>query len=167
MSDPITLVYDALWSILENSDDFTNAVLVGNRIKFSGTNTAPIKEETITNDYPEVRIVSVSSTPHIFRTSNGSSLVKQFAIQILTGDQRVTEKLFPLEWIIYRALVNGLSTLLGLEWNGKKFVKNVTPISVGDSFRTDRELTPAIRGWLSVWACNVEMWFNTADLIVS
>ena len=163
MIDPITTVYNALWGILEADAEFTALVKAGNRIKFSGDNQNPLKDQAITSDYPEVRIVSQGSVPHVLRTSNSSSLIKTFAIQILSGDQRLDAIQFPLEWIIYRALASSIGTLLALTWNSKSFVKNAKPTSVNDSFG-NREPQSTIRAWIAVWACEVEMWFQTSDL---
>ena len=163
-TDPISKAHDALWELLEGSGDFTNLVAKGNRVKFAGNSRAPMKEQAITADYPQVRIVAVSSEPHSNRTSNGSSLKKRFAVQILTGDQRLTEVLFPLEWIIYRTMSKGISTLNTLMWRNHAFIKNVKPIAVADQLFMDGELRPTILGWTSVWQVEIEMWFTTADL---
>jgi len=164
MKDPLSLVYEGLWNILEQSVDFTTMVKPGNRIKFSGNNRAPLKEEAMAADYPEVRITTLSSEPHLCRTSNGSSLKKTFAIQVLSGDQRVDAVDFPLEWIIYSALNRRYDTLADLTWKGKQFVKVLRALNITDNFAMGDATHPAIRGWVSVWACEIEMWFQTTDL---
>ena len=164
-SDPLSKVYNTLWSALESNAEFTSLVAAGNRIKFSGTDTSPIKDNMITEDFPEVRIIPISTTPHSNRSSNSSSLVKQFAVQMLSGDQRVTANHFPLEWLIFRLMTNHVSDLFELEWSGHKFVKNVKSTNGQDSFSMSTDLKPGIRGWISVWTCEIEMWFPTNLLI--
>lgn len=162
--DPISLVYNALWSFLESDSEFGELVAPGCRIKFSGEDRSPIKEEATTADYPEVRIVSLSSNPHVNRTSNGSSLIKTFVVQVLSGDQRLTEVQYPMEWLIYRIMSKCVFNLSSLKWNDKPFVKNIKPANVQDSFGRAINVESAIRGWVSVWSVEVEMWFNTGDL---
>lgn len=158
--DPLTIVYNALWDLLEDDADFTSLVSVNNRIKFVD-DESPMKNQAITADYPEVRIVSVGTRPHLLRTSSGSSMVKQFAIQVLTGDQRLDAKLFPLEWTIYKVMNRGIPALLELTYDGRKFIKNLKATTVSDSFMY-AQLNPHIKGWTSIWSCEVEIWFRNS-----
>lgn len=162
MSNPFTIVHDALWAMLESSSEFTDLVPVGNRIKFSGDNSDPLKSQAITTDYPEVRIVPAGGMAHIYRTSNSSSFNQSFAVQILSGDQRVDFLHFPLQWIVYRVFAKELLTLLALTFNSESFVKNIKPASVQSAYPSAEG--QQIKGWVGIWACEVEMWFSTAGL---
>lgn len=161
--DPFTLVYDALWELLEAHEGFTDLVRLRNRVKFSGADRSPIKETISPADVPEVRLVCVGGTPHIQRTSGSSSCTKVFEVQLASGDQRYDESLFPVEWEIYKALSKWQITLQGLLWRGKPFVKLVRPVgsSIGVSVL---DMSRGIGGWTSVWAVEAEMWFTTAEL---
>jgi len=163
MSDPLSTVYDAVWAVLENHAGFTDLVPVGNRIKLSGTNPDPNKTQVASQDVPEVRIIPAGGACHLLRTSNGSSITKRFSIQVASGDQRVTEVTYPVQWEIYRAFSKSLSTLLELVWAGKKFVKTCKLIEVQEGI-TDTELMRGIKGWTTLVVCEIEMWFSTADL---
>lgn len=161
--DPITQVYYALWELLEAHVPLAAMVRVGNRIKFSGANRDPMKDEVSGADFPEIRVLPVSSEPHLQRTSNGSSIVKRFRVVAATGDQRVDAGLFPLEWEIYRALSSWATVLMSLRWKDKPYVRLAKPISVEDGIsRTDMER--GIKGWASIWEVEVSMWFSTTDL---
>jgi len=161
--DPITQVYYALWSLLEAHEPLAQLVKVGNRIKFSGATRDPVKAEVSDADLPELRIVPVSSTPHLQRTSNASSILKRLRIEVSTGDQRVDAGLFAMEWEIYRALSTWAATLTALTWNSKKYVRLARPVTVQDG-TAQADLERGIRGWAAVWECEVEMWFDTADM---
>lgn len=157
--DPITQVHNAIWELLLAHPPFADAVKEGNRILFTGTSRGPIKDEVSTADLPEVRLVPAGAATQLQRTSNGSSLVKRFAIQVRTGEQRVDAGLYPLEWEIYRALADWTTVLLALKWSDYCFVKLCRPIGFAESLESN-----GITGWVSVWSCEVEMWFSTASL---
>lgn len=115
--DPFTLVYDALWELLETHAEFHDAVRLNNRIKFSSYGPMdPFKHEVATADLPEVRLTCVGGTPHLQRTSGSSSCVRRFEVQILVNDLRYTEELFPLEWEVCRAMSKWESVLEDLTW---------------------------------------------------
>lgn len=164
MSDPFTTLYDALWSMLEAHTGFTDLVKVGNRVKFTGEVRDPVKPEINTADLPEVRLVPLGGDPHLQRTSNGTSVRKRFGIEITTGDKRVDAALFPVEWEIFRAMSNWASVLTALTWNSKTYVKLCRPLSMTEG-ESNPELNRGISGWSLVWACEVELWFTTADML--
>lgn len=115
--DPFTLVYDALWELLETHAEFHDAVRLNNRIKFSSYGPMdPFKHEVATADLPEVRLTCVGGTPHLQRTSGSSSCVRRFEVQILVNDLRYTEELFPLEWEVYRAMSKWYDVVSSLTW---------------------------------------------------
>lgn len=161
--DPITQVYYALWELLEAHAPLTAMVKVGNRIKFSGDNRDPMKDEVSSADFPELRVIPVASEPHPQRTSSGSSILKRFRIVVSTGDQRVDVGLFALEWEVYRALSQWAETLMALTWNDKTYVRLARPTTVEDG-QTRTDLDRGVKGWSALWQCEVTMWFATADL---
>lgn len=115
--DPFTLVYDALWELLETHEEFHDKVRLGNRIKFSSYGPDdPIKHEVATADMPEVRLICVGGTPHLQRASGVSFVKKRFEVQVLVNDLRYTEELFPLDWEIYRAMSKWEAVLDALQW---------------------------------------------------
>lgn len=162
-TNPLRQVYSAFWSMLEAHSGFTDLVLVGNRIKFSGTAArSPQKPEISDADLPEVRVVQTGLHPHLQRTSNGSSLVTRWAVQIASGDQRMPA-LMDVQWAIYRALMGWETHVQALQWESKEFVTVCRPLEVKVEL-TDRRANRGIRGWSDVWAGEVIMWFATADL---
>ena len=163
-SDPFSLVHNALWTLLERHKGFTDLVKSGNRIKFTGANRAPIKDPILTADLPEVRVTPVGGASQVQMTSSSTKVIKKWSVQVSTGDQRVDAVMFPVEWEILRALNDYVSTLTALQWNSKPFVKlcRVTDISEGVS---QQDLNRGIKGWSVVWACEVQMWFDSSDLV--
>lgn len=162
-TDPITLTYDKIVSMLEDHVGFSSLVKAGNLIRFSGKSRDPIKAEVSDADLPEVRVVARGGTPHIQRTSNSSSMLERFEVQIATGDQRLTAALFPVKWEVYRALAGWSAALGSLTWKTKTFVKLARPMDVSDGVSED-DLRRGIEGWSSIWAIEIHMWFDTTDL---
>ena len=158
-TNPITMVYNALWSMLEAHKPLASMVKIGNRVKLTGANRLPIKEHLGTADLPELRLVSTSSEPHVQRTSTSSSLVKRFKIEVCTGDRRLDAALFPLEWAVYCAMHSWQSVLASLKWNDAAFVKLARPVSVQDSTALV-DMMRGVEGWTSLWECEVHMWFG-------
>jgi hypothetical protein len=161
--DPITQVYNALWTLLESHAPLTQLVELRNRIKFSGTNTDPVKAEVLTADLPELRLVPLSGSSYLTRTSSSSTILQQFRVELSTGDQRVDAALFPIQWEVYRALCNWVTTLQALKWNSKAYV---TTLKAGEHQQgvTNTDLQRGIKGWSLLWSCSVEMTFTTTDL---
>lgn len=160
MATPLEDLYDAFWTMLEASSDFTTAVPAGNRIKHTGTDRWPRKTGSLPADFPQVRIVMAGMVPHLERTSDGSSLTVQWAIQVRSGDQRF-DTVQQLAWYIYRALL-GWETYLknALTWNGAYYVRRCRAMMV----RQEDDPQDDIRGWTDTWACETDLWFRTAQL---
>lgn len=162
--DPLSMVYSALWSLLEDTGDFSARVKDANRVKYIGKlDRLPEKDEVLTADLPEVRIVATGGIPHQRRTSNSSFLLKRFAIQISTGDRRLDAELFPVEWAVYKALADWPTPLMALLWEGSPYVKLARPLEITEAPVGTPER--GVTGWYTVFACEVEMWFTTSDLI--
>lgn len=162
--NPLSLVYNALWELLLSSAEFTKLVRLSNRITFMGDNRDPIKQEVQTHDLPEVRLIPVSSTPHIQSTSNSSFLTERYEIQVSTGDQRIDAIFIPVKWAVYCAMSNWYSILRALTWKEKQFVTIGRPTGTTEG-ASKNDLTRGIVGWSSIWSCEVQMCFATSDLL--
>jgi len=164
MSDtnPLRQVYDTLWDTLEANSEFAALVLVGNRIKHQGKLRDPEKQDVSGRDLPEVRIIPSQFQPHLFRTSNGASLLVRYEIQVASGS-RLTETVFDVGWAVFRALSNWSALLTALTWQGASFVKKCRPIAAETTLGSGA-MNRGIVGWATVWTGEVEMWFDTDDL---
>lgn len=154
------MVIEAFWALLEASEAFTDMVPVSNRIKFTGLDRDPIKRAVSTSDLPEVRVLPVSSLPHPWRTSCSHSDLCQYEVQIATGDQRVSEYLFPLKWIVFQSLWSMESYLReNVVYESANIVRLARPVSVRTGV-SQADLNRGIRGWSAIWAAEVELWFS-------
>ena len=164
--NPLEKVHDAFWTMLEASSEFTALVPSNNRIKYaSSSKKSPDKGELGHGDYPQVRVVHKGTRPHLDRTSNGSSLVMIWGVEISTGDQRVSNNL-EVEWAVFRALSTWQTHIKTLTWNSKSMAIDLKAVE-SRSDRWDETLSRRIDGWSTVWVGEGEAWFRTADLTPS
>ena len=152
--NPFQLVYDELWSMLEEDIRFT--VKEGNKIKFN--TREPIKTQHTTSDYPEVMLVAESISGNLCNTSSTSMIARNYSWVIAAGDFRY-DQIFPLEWAIYVGMLGWMYRLKVLTWEGSEFVKCVK-LNNANLDQIDRARTRGIEGWISVWSINVEMHFS-------
>lgn len=160
--DPFSQVYDALWDLMERHTPFAKLVKPANRIKYSGRRQ-PEKQSIADSDYPQVRILPAGSEVHHERTSSSGSIIKRFEVQIATGDRRVDERVFPLQWEIIRAMHGWQTVLNALTWEEVAFVTSARLLDLQDGLTLD-ESQERIIGWAAVWACEVLMFFPTTKL---
>lgn len=163
MTDPFTLIYNALWGMLESWPSFARMVRVGNRIKFTGKLREIVKHEVATRDLPEIRLITIDALPHLQRTSNSTSVLMTLQWQVSTGDQRLDAILFPLKWEMMRAMSRWETALNALVWNDKPFAKLYRSQLAADG-QLQADLVRGIKGWSIIWSCTVELWFTTTDL---
>jgi len=158
-------VYDGLWALAERSPDFTTLVKPGNRIKYNSvTDRAPIKEESMVADLPEVALVCAGTTANLYNTSSTSSCERNYSWIINTGDFRVNEFLHQVEWAIFVAMFGWRDILTALQWSGKSFVKHARILEVTQG-QSNQSVNRGIRGWSAVWSCSVLMYFDSADIL--
>lgn len=157
--NPLTMVYDALWTIIESHPALTSLVRVGNRVKDLST----LKDQVSTVDLPEIRIICQSAEPKIYRTSSGTTLKKIYQIQVATGEYNVQSQLHIIEWELLKAFSKYKDVLDALTWNSKRFILQAKVTTVNEG-TTQADLNRGIRGWVSLWTCEVEFWFDRSDL---
>lgn len=166
--NPFTLVFSALWSILENSPQFVADVKVGNRIHLDITNKPnTLKPEIQDSDLPEVILITAgASNIGLLTTSSTSKIIKRYQFLISTGDPRVQNYLNQIQWDIY-ACFTGWQNLLGqLIWpvgSGRNFVKRADLVDCEEGL-SNSDRNRGIPGWSSIWTGEVEMHFATSDL---
>jgi hypothetical protein len=160
--NPLKQIYNAIWSLLEARSELTDLVLIGDRIKYIGSSRAPEKNEVLSTDFPEIRVIPVQSKPHLDQDSTSSGWIVVWQVQIASGDQRL-QTVLDVEWEVYRAMQTWRTHVMPLTWKGKEFVHLARPIETVWELDNKR-LNRGIRGWSAVWAGETHMNFTTADL---
>ena len=164
ITDPITQVYDALWTLLEAGNDFQELVKSGNRIKLTSRDRSPFKDNLGSADVPEVTILPMGATvAHQHRSTSGSSLSQGFQIRVATGEQNLHTLVFPLKWAIYKAMADWATVLTALTWKGVTYVVHCRLADAADGI-SEVDIARGITGWTVLWQCNVEMWFSTVTI---
>lgn len=164
--DPLSKLHNAIWDLFEGSPEFVAMFKPGNRIKFnSPTDTNPVKQTVATADTPEFAVVPQGITPNLFDTSSSTKVVARYQLIVNTGDWRVNEISNIANWIILCNLAKWRDTLTALTWKGKPYVKVVRVLDLQQG-ETDAQRNRGIRGWATVWQCEIEMHFRTLDLTI-
>lgn len=163
--NPFTMVFDALWAMLEAHPRFVRDVNDRNRIKFNVSNDRdPLKEVVQVADLPEVCLKAATTTANVMETSSSSKCVNQYQIMVSTGDFRYTAFLAIVEWYIFVAMCGWKTRLASLRWKNKSFVKRVNVINAIQGL-SDPKANRNIEGWSCVWQIEVEMHFETQNLL--
>ena len=157
-------MYDKILDLLWATPGFSDLVNEGNIIRFDQRDVRdPEKDKVISSDVPELRLTPNGGVPHTNRTSCSSSLVEVYTLGLITGDQRVSEALYPLKWIMFCAMTKWPAELSTLKYGDAEFVRRVKITGIQDGV-SDYALNRGIKGWNSLWNIEVEMFFNTASL---
>jgi hypothetical protein len=162
--DPLTQVFNAQWTLLENSETFKALVPVGNRIKFNqDTVRSPEKREGITADYPEVRIIPMGGLYQLTVSSSHTRFTKRFQVQVATGDRRVHLYLYPLEIAIIAALSKWPTVMLPMTWKGHGFF---TLFELGEApeGRRETDVLQGVEGWSAMMATKATLHIPNTDL---
>jgi len=161
-TDPFSIVYDALWAMLEDDTTFTGLVKIGNRLRFASDIRNPTKLQKLTNDVPMVGILADGGLPHLQATSNSSFLTSKYIFMIVSGEQQLDRSLYPIAWEMFRAMSKWATRLQALTWSAKKFVQLARPVEFSELLSTEN--SKGILGWSARWDYEVKMFFTTSDV---
>ena len=168
MINPLTLVLDALWELVERHADLDLTFNARNLIKFNNPNNRdPLKVQVQAADTPELVLAPIAGLINMGNTSCTSRYVQTYSWLISTGDLRLVDHLLDVEWFLFGAMHNWDVVLTALEWpigSGRHFVKRCDIVSVTQGM-SDADRNRGIRGWSALWAVDVEMWFKTTDVV--
>lgn len=159
---PYSKVYDAIWALLEASNEFNTLFPVGNRIKYGSTDRQPQKPNQATADTPEIVLIATGGPINIGNTSSTTKVQQSYDLVINTGDYRLNEYIFPIAWIVTCQAKTWCQHLASLQWRGTNYVKvvRITNNTIGESPERRKR---GIKGWSSVMTFEVEMHFDTAN----
>ena len=160
--DPLTLVYEHIWDIIEDFDAFDDMIKIGNRIKLNKNPRDPFKEVVQGADLPELILFPVGATPNTNANSSEATYTWDLQFLLSTGDKRVNELHFPIQWYIFRVIaVKGCAR--SVEWNGQPCLLGLT-IPLTSEGLNDPNANRNIQGWSSVISIQASMNFSKAQL---
>lgn len=166
-TDPLSLVYVALWDMLEAHSGLTDLIRTGNRVKYAGFLQVPRKDIVQNADVPEVGITPTGSLFGLQITSNSTRIVERYDAGLLTGTSQLSETgtFLPIKWELLRAFTGWEAALRALTWESKMFVKLLKLTDIVDILLDVKEAKDrGIAGWTSLLRFEVTMMFATADM---
>lgn len=164
-NDPFSMVFDALWKMVDDSAELTRLVKPGNKIRLnSDTMRSPLKENVAVADTPELILMTGGvSKANLYNSSCSSLIQRTYQWLVTTGDLRTTFTLFPVQFALYCAMLEWETTLFNLQWRTKPFVKMARLSTLHEGI-LNTQLNRGIEGWSSIWDCSVDMIFANSDL---
>jgi hypothetical protein len=152
-TDPFSATLQALWGLLLADKGFAALCRPGNQVRFDDAqDRQPLKPQTQAADLPEVIIMPGAGTSTAGVTSSSHRIVKNWTIQIDTGDQRFAQILAPLQFRVFAVLANSVDVLPGCD-----FVKKLRLMTDQDILVTGNE-QQVPRGWRLVAGVMTELW---------
>lgn len=168
LANPLDLVFDKLWDIVERYPNIDTIVKPANRVKFDDlTNRDPRKQQTADADFPLLVLTQTTIVANLISSSTSSEIVAQYSWWVGTGDQRVNFRLNPVKWILYTTLLTACSELTALQWAGKSFVKETRLVSAVDVLQgsvVNEGASVDIEGWANTLTLSVKMIFKRSDI---
>lgn len=162
--NPFTMVWCALWEMMERNDTLTSLVRTGNRIKYDES-YGP-KESISDGDLPELSLISAGVECNIMNSSGTSSCIRRYTWGLTTGEYDIQEMYNICCWELYRAMVDWDVVLCALVWpigSDWHFVVRTNMLSAEEGTYMFDE-NRGIRGWVGLWTIDAEMHFKTSDL---
>lgn len=158
--DPFTRVYNAIMALFADHDGVRDLVKPGNLIGYASDSADPIKGNIQPGDLPEIEVRPAGGEVQLWKTSDSTEVLRRYVVGITTGELRVHESLFPLEWELLRALASTTNNL------GLPFVVNVHI----EGFDEDPEATDRHRGtkgWVALFSVIVQMHFDRQNHLLA
>lgn len=161
--DPFSILYDALWTLLEANSGLTALVKVGNRVKYASWFHNPLKDIFSDADLPQVAIVPVGTLFNLNNTSSSTFVTARFDARLIVGDQRLDQVggLFAVKWEMLKAMRLWTVHIKNLQWNSKNYIVDLHTEDAPDEPFIEEK---GIKGWVSFLRFKVRMVFTTSDL---
>lgn len=166
--DPFSLAYESLWQLALQSERLKHIVRPGNMIRVdSHESTSPFKEEITESDLPELVLLMTSATGNLRFTSSGTRALIRYEWWLSSGQVALTNGALPLAWAVFAAMAPWPTELApSIKWRGKSFVIRVDLTEAQFGMR-DTERNRGLMGWSGIWGCEVEMNWQTSEVIQS
>lgn len=159
--DPFSMVYNALWEMVERNKNLATYIPVGNRIKYD--DVAAIRASNEDADTPELALLSGGGSFGDTDNSSQRSCVREYIWALTSGDLKLNTIFNPIQWELFRSMNDWECVLCSLTWCNCAFVSNCRIISAEDS-SINHELERDILGWTSLWNMQVDFQFPKASL---
>src|SRR5688572_7926526 len=111
--DPFSMVYNALWIMIDRNQKILEMIPKGNRIRFDEQNSQ--KPHKSSADTPELTLISSGGIWNEKNNSSQTSVTRNYIWAITTGDFRINPLYNRLSWELFRSLTDWECILCPLE----------------------------------------------------
>ena len=160
-NDPYSISYAALWNALNASVAFRGLALPGNQLRWDiAANRQPAKPQLQAADFPQVGIAPTKLIP-AQSSASSAKVLWNLRCGVVTGDQRLTQGTFPLEWEFTRQVYSLHDAIEGAPW-----VRKVRILDGQDALMVENGESGQVmpKGWQTFLIIQLELWFTAADL---
>jgi len=169
--DPITQVHRALrLALVLNDAEVAKLVKVGNCPDLTSlTLKDPIKQAGAVQDadLPELIISPVGGTAQLCFTNVDQVVTKRFSFRVATGHITTHEKLYPVEWALYRSFARFYRSSGGTFNPPLTFGTAIRLVGEHSNSMSAIEEDKGIIGWTSLMTVEVRMTFTDATLDIT
>ena len=163
MADPITILYDASWDMLEKNKALAQHIPAGAREKLLYPSSKPQGVAPVLSaDRPSIVIFPNGATPNTESTSSSSELLVRFYILVLTGSVNPRKDAFPLLWDVYCAALTWWDYFRTLTFEGNVFVVNMDLTDMTTKLADSKQ--DALYGWVGRIDYSVRCFFQTSAI---
>ena len=167
MTDPFSLIHDALYDIISKSNAVRLAIASYKKNLISGNERRlPRLDSVQISDLPEIYMTTTGLTGQVSFSSNTIDLTRTFEFRITTGEQRPNKLLYPVEFALLCALTeaNFGQVLRQLIWEDQRFVVDVelTGVEEGMDLPEDNR---GIKGYVALFSVEARLSLIRASLI--
>lgn len=156
--DIFTEVYAALVLDLQAEAEVSSRIEIGNQIRYDGPlPDSPLKPQTLSGDLPELVVEPTDFTIDLYTTNHTETATQTFELRIATGDLRIDQALFPLQYAIWKALSRRANL---------QAVSGVSHVRVGGGINSqhDDEANRGTRQWSARWIIEIDIALTSAGL---
>lgn len=173
--DPITLVYESIWTALESDADFASLVPSRLRIKLTGNIPRfPTRDIRQPESVGQVAVALLRVQPDVNAGSYAYHLVCTFGIYVYSNDQRLSFTsggryygLNALLWVVFKALSKWPLYMENLTYKGKPFVVNWAMRDGHARFGASgfmEQSKPNMPGWMLTYVCEASLLFERSQI---
>jgi len=166
MTDPFSLIHDALFEIVQQSNAVKLAVSNYKKNVISGNESRLVGYDSVMpSDLPQIYQTPVGLSGQIMFSSATVALTRGFEFRVLTGEQRPNKMLYPVEFALICALTeaNYGQKLRQLEWKGGRFVLSTEIVGSEEGIGSDDN--NGIKGWSALFQVEAELSLSRQTLI--
>lgn len=167
MSDPFTLLHDALFGIVKQSNAVQLAVSNYNKNVISGNEKRLPRQDSVqASDLPEIFMSTAGFDGQVMFSSSTIDMKRSFEFRVSSGDQRPNNRLYPVEFALLCALTdaNFGQVLRQLTWYDQRFVVDAELQNVEEG--TDYvEDSRGIRGYVALFSVDCRLTLSRQALI--